>query len=105
MPLIKSLSIPLVLTTLLALLPTGKPQPVPDIEANTFSIVAFDPERNEWGCAVASKVIAVGSMVPFAKAGVGAVATQASVNVKHGPDGLDLLAKSAAADMICPAWQ
>ncbi|MBI3409330.1 MAG: DUF1028 domain-containing protein [Planctomycetes bacterium] len=97
MALFKTLAFPLTLAAVLGLLPSAKPQSVPDFEANTFSIVAFDPERNEWGCAVASKVIAVGSMVPFAKARVGAVATQASVNVKHGPDGLDLLAKGMSA--------
>src|SRR5262245_29691033 len=43
--------------------------------ACTFSIAAFDPDRNEWGVAVASKYLAVGSVVPWAKAGVGAVAT------------------------------
>ncbi|MCK4896786.1 MAG: DUF1028 domain-containing protein, partial [Candidatus Heimdallarchaeota archaeon] len=46
----------------------------------TFSIVAYDPERKEWGVAVQSKFIAVGSIVPFAKFGVGAIATQAWAN-------------------------
>lgn len=58
----------------------------------TFSIVGYDPERQEWGIAVASKYLAVGSAVPFAQAGVGAVATQSFVNVKFGPEGLKLLA-------------
>jgi uncharacterized Ntn-hydrolase superfamily protein len=65
----------------------------PEIEANTFSIVGYDPEKREWGCAVASKVLAVGAVVPWAKANVGAVATQASTNWDFGPDGLALLAK------------
>jgi uncharacterized Ntn-hydrolase superfamily protein len=69
-----------------------------DIEVNTFSIVAYDPERKEWGVAVASKYLAVGSAVPFAKANVGAVATQANVNVAHGPNGLELLAKGMSAE-------
>ena len=51
----------------------------------TFSIVAADPERGDVGVAVASKFIAVGSVVPWARAGVGAVATQAWANVKLGP--------------------
>src|SRR5207247_7216468 len=53
---------------------------------------------NEWGCAVASRVIAVGAVVPWAKAGVGAVATQAQTNVRHGPNGLELLAKGKTAE-------
>src|SRR5205809_386339 len=66
--------------------------------AATFSIVAYDPVRKEWGIAVASKYLAVGSAVPFARAGAGAVATQAFVNVSLGPKGVELLAagKSAA---------
>jgi uncharacterized Ntn-hydrolase superfamily protein len=59
--------------------------------AATFSIVAHDPSAKMWGVAVASKYLAVGSAVPFAKAGVGAVATQASVNVTLGPKGLELM--------------
>jgi len=57
----------------------------------TFSIVAFDPETGDLGVAVASKFIAVGSVVPWARLGVGAVATQAWANVKLGPLTLALL--------------
>ena len=57
----------------------------------TFSIVAYDVETKEWGVAVASKVLAVGYIVPWARAGVGAVATQALADVSYGPDGLALL--------------
>ena len=71
--------------------------PVSD-EVNTFSIVAYDPAKAEWGVAVASKYLAVGGVVPWAKAGVGAVATQASVNIAHGPNGLELLAKGKSAE-------
>jgi uncharacterized Ntn-hydrolase superfamily protein len=69
------------------------PEPV-----HTFSIVAHDPERKEWGVGVASRVLAVGSVVSNARANVGAVATQASTNISWGPKGLELLAdgKSAA---------
>ena len=65
--------------------------------SNTFSIVAFDPETNEWGIAVASKYLAVGSAVSWAKAGVGAVATQASVNVLLGNAALELMGKGKNA--------
>ncbi len=77
--------------------PTIDAAPGPD-EVNTFSIVAYDPAKAEWGVAVASKYLAVGGVVPWAKAGVGAVATQASVNIAHGPNGLDLLAKGMSAE-------
>jgi uncharacterized Ntn-hydrolase superfamily protein len=60
--------------------------------AATFSIIAYDPDRKEWGVAVASKYLAVGSAVPFAQANVGAAATQASVIVPYGPRGLQLMA-------------
>ena len=66
--------------------------------ANTFSIVAYDPDKKEWGVAVASKYLAVGSAVPFAKAGVGAVATQSFVNIELGPRGLELMSQGKSAD-------
>lgn len=64
---------------------------------NTFSIVAYDPETKEWGIAVASKYLAVGSAVSWAKAGVGAVATQSSVNVLLGNAALELMGKGKSA--------
>ncbi|MEM7603180.1 MAG: DUF1028 domain-containing protein [Verrucomicrobiota bacterium] len=54
----------------------------------TFSIIAVDPDTGEIGVAVQSKIVGVGSIVPFAKAGVGAVATQSYANVGYGPLGL-----------------
>jgi uncharacterized Ntn-hydrolase superfamily protein len=57
----------------------------------TFSIVGFDPDNGDLGVAVASKFPCVGSVVPWAKAGVGAVATQAWANTDLGPDGLRLM--------------
>ncbi|MFO0876461.1 MAG: DUF1028 domain-containing protein [Gemmataceae bacterium] len=67
----------------------------------TFSIVAYDPVTKEWGIGVASKYLAVGSVVPHAKAGVGAVATQAFVNYSLGPRGVDLMAEgNSAADAL-----
>lgn len=64
----------------------------------TFSIVARDPQTGELGIAVASRFFSVGSVVPYAKAGVGAVATQANANVTYGPRGLELLERGANAD-------
>jgi uncharacterized Ntn-hydrolase superfamily protein len=63
----------------------------------TFSLVACDLEARQWGVVVASKFLAVGAVVPWARADVGAVATQASANVSYGPRGLELLATGASA--------
>lgn len=57
----------------------------------TFSIVGADPRNGELGVAVQSKFLAVGALVPWAEAGVGAVATQAFVDATIGPRGLELL--------------
>lgn len=64
----------------------------------TFSIVAFDPNNGDLGIAVESKFLAVGSVVPWAKAGVGAIATQSLANTSYGPDGLNLLAEGLSAE-------
>ena len=66
----------------------------------TFSIVAFDRETATWGIAVQSRFISVGSVVPFAEAGAGAIATQALANVAYGPDGLALLRKGLGASEV-----
>jgi uncharacterized Ntn-hydrolase superfamily protein len=66
----------------------------------TFSIVAYDPDRKEWGIAVASKFLAVGAVVPWAKAGSGAVATQSYANTTYGPRGLELMAEGKAAEEV-----
>ncbi len=58
----------------------------------TFSIVGYDPATGELGVGVQSKFIAVGAVVPWARAGIGAVATQAWANTAYGPDGLRFLA-------------
>ena len=63
----------------------------------TFSIVACDLEEQTWGVAVASKFPAVGAVVPFASANVGAVATQSFANTSFGPRGLELMAKGCSA--------
>ncbi|HUJ78053.1 MAG TPA: DUF1028 domain-containing protein [Thermoplasmata archaeon] len=70
------------------------------VRFGTFSIVAHDRDRGEWGVAVQSRFIAVGAVVPWARAAVGAVATQALANVRYGPDGLELLAKGTSADEV-----
>jgi uncharacterized Ntn-hydrolase superfamily protein len=66
----------------------------------TYSIVARDPETGDLGVAVQSKFLAVGATVPWARAGVGAIATQAFANVAYGPDGLALLADGHPADDV-----
>lgn len=62
----------------------------------TFSIVAFDPANGDLGVAVQSKFPNVGVSIPFAKAGVGAVATQSYCNTSYGPRGLALLESGAS---------
>ncbi|HET7293859.1 MAG TPA: DUF1028 domain-containing protein [Vicinamibacteria bacterium] len=65
-------------------------------QPSTFSIVAADPEAGELGVAVASRFFSVGSVVPWAHAGVGAAATQASANTSWGARGLELLARGVS---------
>src|SRR5215831_11144663 len=64
----------------------------------TYSIVACDLEARQWGVAVQSKFLAVGSLCPFAEADVGAVATQSFVNPRYGPEGLALLREGVSAE-------
>jgi uncharacterized Ntn-hydrolase superfamily protein len=64
---------------------------------STFSIVACDAEAGELGVAVASKFLSVGAVVPFARGGVGAVATQAYANTTFGPAALALLSQGCKA--------
>src|SRR3954452_15090384 len=66
----------------------------------TYSIAACDLEAGQWGVATQSKFLAVGSVVPWARPGAGAVATQAYANPRFGPDGLDLLASGLAAEEV-----
>jgi len=63
----------------------------------TFSIVGRDPANDELGIAVQSKFFAVGAVVPWAKAGVGAIATQSWANTTYGPKGLELLESGLTA--------
>jgi len=63
----------------------------------TFSIVAYDPTKKEWGVAVESKFLAAAAVVSWARAGAGAVATQSYVNITYGPKGLDLMEQGMSA--------
>src|SRR3989304_4901864 len=64
--------------------------------ASTFSIIAADPATGEVGVAVQSKYLAVGAVVPWARAGIGAVATQAMGFAGFGPQILEALARGEA---------
>jgi uncharacterized Ntn-hydrolase superfamily protein len=65
---------------------------------STFSIVGADPEAGEVGVAVASRFFAVGTVVPHAAAGIGAVATQSYANTTFGPRGLQLLTEGLSPE-------
>lgn len=71
--------------------------PPSDPFAHTFSIVAKDPQTGDIGVAVQSHWFSVGSVVSWARAGVGAVATQSFVNTSFGPRGLDLMEEGYSA--------
>src|SRR5437899_6266202 len=66
----------------------------------TYSIAACDLQAGQWGVAVQSKFLAVGSVVPWAEAQVAAVATQAWANPRYGPDGLALLREGHSAQEV-----
>jgi uncharacterized Ntn-hydrolase superfamily protein len=66
----------------------------------TYSICACDLEARQWGVATQSKFLAVGSVVPWAAAGVGAIATQSYANPRYGPDGLALLREGLSAEEV-----
>ena len=66
----------------------------------TYSIVAYDPKTGDFGVATQSKFLCVGQIVPWAKANVGAVATQANVNTSFGPRGLELLGKGYTSEEV-----
>jgi uncharacterized Ntn-hydrolase superfamily protein len=63
----------------------------------TYSLAACDLEAGQWGVATQSKFLAVGSVVPWAEPGVGAIATQAYANPRYGPNGLQLLREGLSA--------
>ena len=68
------------------------------VPVSTYSIVAYDEETGQLGVAVQSHWFSVGSLVPWIKAGVGAVATQSFVKVEYGPNGLKLMEKGFSAE-------
>ena len=72
-----------------------KPSPLP---VATFSVVGYDAETGDLGIAVQSKFFAVGAVVPWAEAGVGAIATQSWANTTYGPNGLKLLKSGLSAE-------
>src|SRR6476659_11373798 len=69
----------------------------------TYSIVACDLSAGQWGVAVQSKFLAVGSVVPWAEPHVGAIATQSYANPRYGPDGLALLKEGRTAEEVVEA--
>jgi uncharacterized Ntn-hydrolase superfamily protein len=69
----------------------------------TYSIVACDRDAGQWGVAVQSKFLAVGSVVPWAEPQVGAIATQSYANPRYGPDGLALLREGRSAGEVVEA--
>ncbi len=80
---------------------SGIPANGPNDPPGTFSILGYDPQTGEIGAAVQSRVFSVGNGVLWAEAGVGAVATQAIVDVSYGPKGLELLRQGVKpADIV-----
>src|SRR5438034_9029851 len=71
-------------------------RPMPHPWPSTFAIGGFDPKTKDIAIAVESKFVAVGAVVPFAQAGVGAVATQSYANTTYGPNALALLKRRVA---------
>jgi uncharacterized Ntn-hydrolase superfamily protein len=67
---------------------------------STYSIVAVDLKAEQWGVAVQSKFLSVGSVVPWAEPHVGAIATQAYANPRYGPNGLQLLREGLSAQEV-----
>ena len=98
----RSLTMVVLLLSLVRVLPDEWPAETirEDALVSTFSIVAFDPLTQELGIAVQSKFFGVGSVVPWAKAGVGAIATQSYANVTYGPDGLSHLESGLEAAAV-----
>src|ERR687890_893573 len=72
----------------------------PDPVVATYSIVACDLASGQWGVAVQSKFLAVGSVVPWAEPLVGAIATQSYANPRYGPEGLALLRRGLPAEEV-----
>ncbi|HMA37531.1 MAG TPA: DUF1028 domain-containing protein [Chloroflexia bacterium] len=83
--------------------PPRQAQPVPVPLVATFSIAGHDPRTGDLGIAVQSKFLAVGAVVPWARAGVGAIATQSWANTSYGPAGLNQLAAGQDPEQVIQA--
>ena len=100
-PAMKRLAITLALTTAAYAAAFAQSPPAsPDPWFGTFSIIAFDPATNELGVGVQSRAFGAGAAVPFAKPGVGAVATQASANRQYGPKAIALLEQGLSPEEV-----
>jgi uncharacterized Ntn-hydrolase superfamily protein len=83
--------------------PIDAPPPRPALPSelgSTFSIAGWDAANGDVGVAVQSKFFGVGAVVPWAAAGVGAVATQSYANTTYGPDGLELLRSGSSPEEV-----
>jgi len=103
MPRISSLVMVLLLVLLAAGSLAGTPPEPPSRPVHTYSIVARDPVTGDLGVAVQSHWFSVGSIVTWARAGVGVVATQSFVQPGYGPRGLDLMTGGLAAPQVLQA--
>ncbi|MYF60147.1 MAG: DUF1028 domain-containing protein [Gammaproteobacteria bacterium] len=74
--------------------------PLGDEDVSTFSVIGFDPETQELGVGVQSRAFRAGAIVPYAVAGVGAVATQASANQSYGPRAIELLREGRTPEEV-----
>ena len=103
---ISILSVLLLMTAAAGHQSAQSPASLPVDPVATFSILGFDPATGEVGGAVQSRVFSVGNGVLWAEAGVGAVATQAYVDVSYGPQGLALLRQGMApATVVKTIWE
>src|SRR5947207_9661575 len=91
------------IAVLITVVSNANAQSLPPV--STFSIVAIDPQNGDMGVAVASRYFSVGSVVPWAMANVGAVATQANVNVGYGQQAIDLLRQGLSAQQVLQKLQ
>ena len=89
-----------VIMLLVIAIPTFAADKIFPRNVSTFSIVACDLDTGQMGVAVASRYFSVGSVVPWARAGVGAIVTQADVNVGYGPKAIDLLQQGLSAQQV-----
>src|SRR2546422_6288932 len=95
--------VPAVLAAFACFVLAGAPSVSASSDRSTFSIVAYDSVTQELGVAVQSKYFSVGTDVPWAEAGVGAVATQARVDPSFGPKALALLRTGLSAPEVLRA--